>query len=148
VWLVELAALRDPVLVPGVVIATLALGEEPGEPGRPPPAPVERLVEFARDKNLLLLDNCEHLAAACAALAERLLRAAPGVTVLATSREVLGVAGEARWPVPPLAAPGPEGTGGSPEALASWDAVRLFVERAVLADPGSRLDAESGPAVA
>jgi predicted ATPase/DNA-binding SARP family transcriptional activator len=149
VWLVELAALRDPALVPGVVIATLGLGEEPGEPGHPPPAPAERLVEFARDKHLLLLlDSCEHLAAACAALAERLLRAAPGVKVLATSRELLGVAGEARWPVPPLAAPGPEETGGPPEALARFDAVRLFAERAALADPGFRLDAESGPAVA
>jgi hypothetical protein len=71
VWLVELAALRDLGLVAGVVIATLGLGEEPGEPGHPTPAPVERLVEFARDKHLLLLDSCEHLAAACAALAER-----------------------------------------------------------------------------
>jgi predicted ATPase/DNA-binding SARP family transcriptional activator len=149
VWLVELAALRDPGLVPGVVTAALGLGEEPGEPDRPPPAPLERLVEFARDKDLLLLlDSCEHLAAACAALAERLLRAAPGVKVLAASRELLGVAGEARWPVPPLAAPGPEETGGSPEALARFDAVRLFAERATLADPGFRLDAESGPAVA
>ncbi|HEX8133881.1 MAG TPA: BTAD domain-containing putative transcriptional regulator, partial [Actinomycetes bacterium] len=149
VWLVELAALRDPGLLPGVMTATLGLGEEPGEPGHPPPAPAERLVEFAHDKHLLLvLDSCEHLAAACAAVAERLLRAAPGVKVLATSREVLGVAGEARWPVPPLAAPGPEEIGGPPEALARFDAVRLFAERAALADPGFRLDAESGPAVA
>jgi predicted ATPase/DNA-binding SARP family transcriptional activator len=148
VWLVELAALRDPGLVPGVVIATLGLGEEPGEPGRPPPTPLERLVEFTRDKHLLLLlDNCEHLAAACAALAERLLRAAPGLKVLATSREVLGVTGEARWPVPPLATPGPEETSGPPEALARYDAVRLFAERAALADPGFRLDTDSGPAV-
>jgi len=149
VWLVELAALRDPGLLPEAVIAALGLGEEPGEPGRPQPAPVERLVEFAADKTLLLLlDNCEHLAGACAALAERLLRAAPGLKVLAASREVLGVAGEARWPVPPLAAPGPEEPDGSPEALARWDAVRLFAERAALADPGFRLDAAGGPAVA
>ena len=132
-----------------MVVAALGLSEEPGEPGRPPPAPLERLVEFARDKTLLLLlDGCEHLAGACAALAERLLRAAPGVKVLAASREVLGVAGETRWPVPPLAAPGLEEHGGSPEALARFDAVRLFAERATLADPGFRLDAESGPAVA
>jgi predicted ATPase/DNA-binding SARP family transcriptional activator len=149
VWLVELAALRDPGLLAGVVMATLGLGEEPGRAGGQQPAPVERLVEFTRDKHLLLvLDNCEHLAAACAALAERLLRAAPGVKVLAASREVLGVAGEARWPVPPLAAPGPEEDGGPPEALARFDAVRLFAERAALADPGFRLDTDSGPAVA
>jgi predicted ATPase/DNA-binding SARP family transcriptional activator len=151
-WLVELAAVRDPELVPGVVIATLGLGEEPGEPGGPggpPPAPLDRLVEFTGDKTLLLLmDNCEHLADACAALTERLLRTAAGVKVLAASREVLGVAGEARWPIPPLATPEPEETGGAPDALARWDAVRLFVERAALADPGFRLDGESGPAVA
>jgi len=94
------------------------------------------------------LDNCEHLADACGALTERLLRTAAGVRVLAASREVLGVAGEARWPIPPLATPAPEETGGAPDTLARWDAVRLFVERAVLADPGFRLDADSGPAVA
>jgi predicted ATPase/DNA-binding SARP family transcriptional activator len=149
VWLVELAAVRDPELVPDVVIATLGLGEEPAEPGRPRPAPLDRLVEFTRDKTLLLLlDNCEHLADACAALTDRLLRTAAGVTVLAASREVLGVAGEARWPIPPLATPTPEETGGAPDTLARWDAVRLFVERAALADPGFRLDADSGPAVA
>jgi hypothetical protein len=70
------------------------------------------------------------------------------VKVLATSREVLGAVGEALWPVPPLAVPGPEEAGGSPEALARFDAVRLFAERAALADPGFQLDAESGPAVA
>jgi predicted ATPase len=143
VWLVELAGLRDPELLPGVLMAALGLGEEPG---RPATAPVERLVEFARDKTLLLvLDGCEHLTAACAALAERLLRMAPGVKVLAASREVLGVVGEARWPVPPLAVPGADEPAGP---LIQWDAIRLFVERAELADSGFELDAENGPAVA
>jgi predicted ATPase/DNA-binding SARP family transcriptional activator len=148
VWLVELAALRDPGLLPEAAIAALGLGHEPGGRDGPEPPPLERLVEFVRDKALLLvLDNCEHLAAACAELAERLLRAAPGLKVLATSREVLGVTGEVRWPVPPLAVPEPEDAAPA-EALARYDAVRLFTERARLADPAFALDADNGPAVA
>jgi predicted ATPase/DNA-binding SARP family transcriptional activator len=157
VWLVELATLRDPAPLAEVVAATLGLDDEAAGPGGPPPA--ERLAEFVGDKGLLLvLDNCEHLVGACAELAQRLLRAGPGVRVLATSREVLGVAGEAVWPVPPLAVPddqaapedlaGPDADGAAPEALAGYDAVRLFVERAAAADPGFTLDAASAPAVA
>jgi predicted ATPase/DNA-binding SARP family transcriptional activator len=146
VWLVELAALRDPGLVPEAVIAALGIGEEPGVASGPLAAPVERLAEFVRDKGLLLvLDNCEHLAGACAELVERLLRGAPGLKVLATSREVLGVPGEVRWPVPPLAVPE---DAVAAEALAGFDAVRLFAERARMADPDFVLDADSGPAAA
>jgi predicted ATPase/DNA-binding SARP family transcriptional activator/tetratricopeptide (TPR) repeat protein len=162
VWLVELAALRDPALVGEVVAAALGLGEEAAEPGASPPAPAERLAGFVRDKALLLvLDNCEHLIGACAELVQGLLRAGPGVRVLATSREVLGVAGEAVWPVPPLAVPeaddevpadltlaGPEADGPAPEVLAGYDAVRLFAERAASADPGFALDAATAPVVA
>jgi len=170
VWLAELAAVGDPAVLAEVVGAALELREEPPEPGTTPPAPAERLAGFLRDKALLLvLDNCEHLVAACAELAGRLLRTAPGVRVLATSREVLGVAGEVVWPVPPLTVPrslGQAGPGGShwavpdpvpevatepgaaPEALAEYDAVRLFAERAAAADPGFALDATTAPAVA
>ena len=146
VWLVELAGLRDPGLLPEAVIAALGLGEEPGAAGGPRAAPAELLAAFVRDKSLLLvLDNCEHLAVACAELAERLLRGAPGLRVLATSREVLGVPGEMRWPVPPLAIPDDTA---APEALARFDAVRLFTERARMADPDFAIDPDSGPAVA
>jgi predicted ATPase/DNA-binding SARP family transcriptional activator len=163
VWLVELAALRDPAPLAEAVAAALGLDEEAVEPGTSPPSPPERLAGFVRDKALLLvLDNCEHLVGACAELAGRLLRAGPGLRVLATSREVLGVPGEAVWPVPPLAVPdaldddarggptppGPDGDGAATEALAGYDAVRLFVERATAADPGFTLDAASGPVVA
>jgi predicted ATPase/DNA-binding SARP family transcriptional activator len=168
-WLVELAAVRDPALLAEVVGTTVGLREEPPEPGTPPPAPAERLAEFLRDKALLLvLDNCEHLVAACAELVGRLLRTAPRLRVLATSREVLGVAGEVVWPVPPLAVPDPlpdpvdevaadpgaavlAGRGGdqaAPEVLAGYDAVRLFADRAAAADPGFALDAATAPAVA
>jgi predicted ATPase/DNA-binding SARP family transcriptional activator/tetratricopeptide (TPR) repeat protein len=117
VWLVELAAVGDPALLAEVVAAALGLGEEPGTPAPPPAA---RLAGFLRDKALLLvLDNCEHLAAACAVLVGRLLGAAPRVRVLATSREVLGVAGEVVWPVPPLTVPGEPGQAGPGGAQAA-----------------------------
>jgi predicted ATPase/DNA-binding SARP family transcriptional activator len=148
VWLVELAALADPALLPEVVTAALGLAEESARRDGPGPPALQRLAEFARDKRLLLvLDNCEHLVAACATLAERLLRAAPDLKVLATSREVLGVPGEVRWALPPLATPGP-GDATAAEALAGYDAVRLFTQRAQLADPGFALDADRAPAVA
>jgi predicted ATPase/DNA-binding SARP family transcriptional activator len=165
VWLVELAGLVDPALLAEVVVAVLGLVEEAGE-AVPAPAS-ERLAGFVADKALLLvLDNCEHLVGACAELAQRLLAAGPAVKVLATSREVLGVPGEVVWPVPPLAVPeapdpevvpdprgaatgpGPAGAADAPEALARYDAVRLFCERAAAADPGFILDAASAPAVA
>jgi len=148
VWLVELDALQDPGLLEEAIASAVGIGPEPGEAGGSPSAPAGRLVEFARDKALLLvLDNCEHLADACAQLAGRLLRAARGLKVLATSRELLGVPGEARWLVPPLAIPGPQDDSG-PETLVRYDAVRLFIERAQLADPGFTLDPERAPAVA
>jgi predicted ATPase/DNA-binding SARP family transcriptional activator len=163
VWLVELAAVGDPALLDEVVVAALGLRDEVAAPELPPPLAAERLAGFVRDKALLLvLDNCEHLVGACAELVQGLLRAGPGVRVLATSREVLGVAGEAVWPVPPLAVPdapdeevspdpslaGPETDGAAPEVLAGYDAVRLFVERAAAADPGFALDAANAPVVA
>ena len=102
--------LGDPALLAEVVVTALGLSEEAGNPRLPSPTPADRLAGFVGDKALLVvLDNCEHLAGACAELAGRLLRAGPGVRVLATSREVLGVPGEAVWPVPPLAVPGPGG---------------------------------------
>ena len=115
VWLVELAAVGDPGLLVEAVAASIGLDVEPGEPGAHRPSPLDRLGEFAGDKALLVvLDNCEHLVGACAELVGRLLRAGPRVRVLATSREVLGVPGEAsgrsrRWrsPTPPLRGPAP-----------------------------------------
>jgi predicted ATPase/DNA-binding SARP family transcriptional activator len=157
VWLVELAALREPALLGEAVAAVLGLEEVAG---RDIPPRAERLASFLPDKAMLLvLDNCEHLVEACAGLARRLLEAAPRLRVLATSREVLGVPGEVVWPIPPLALPAPDdesdagvagdaGQAAAPEALAGFDAVRLFVERASSADPGFVLDAASAPVVA
>jgi predicted ATPase len=86
---------------------------------------------------LLVLDNCEHLPGACAALTANLLGACPGLRVLATSREPLGVPGEAVFPLPPLAVP-PEGS--DPEALASSPAVRLFLARSGWPGRSARLN--------
>jgi len=78
---------------------------------------------------LLVVDNCEHLIEVVAGLADRLLDSCPGVRILATSREGLGVEGEAKWPVPPLSVPEQEHMS-SPKELEAYESVRLFVERA------------------
>src|SRR5262249_17232311 len=106
------------------------------------------LADALRPRHLLLvLDNCEHLLDACAGLADALLRACPGVQVLATSREALGIAGEAPTRVPSLALPAP---GGAPPftAVARSEAVGLFVARAAVAQPGFALAAANAAAVA
>ncbi len=100
VALVELAALADPALVPQAVAVALGLHEESQR------SPTTLLAEALRGKQMLLvLDNCEHLIVACAQLAQALLAACPGLQVLATSRESLGVAGETTWLVPSLSLP-------------------------------------------
>jgi predicted ATPase/DNA-binding SARP family transcriptional activator len=98
----------------------------------------------AGSRLLLVLDNCEQVVEPVAALAERLLQAAPGLRVLATSREPLGVPGEALWEVPPLALP----TAGGLGAARASSAVRLFAERAAAAAPGFVLDDSTAPVVA
>jgi hypothetical protein len=101
-WLVELAPLADPDLVPQAVAHALGVVDQPGQPL------VTTLVGALKGRRLLLVvDNCEHLLDACARLDEALLRACPGVRVLATSRELLNAAGEVAWRVPSLATPDP-----------------------------------------
>jgi predicted ATPase len=99
---------------------------------------------------LLVLDNCEHLVTACATLADRLLRACPDLTILATSREALGIAGETTWALAPLALPEPPRPGdpAAPGALPRCEAPRLFVERAQAAHPGFVLGERNAAAVA
>src|SRR4051794_4923455 len=100
VWLVELAGLADPALVPAATASALGLRLSSGRPG------IEELSAHLKDRHaLLILDNCEHLVAASAVLAEQLLAACPGLRVLATSREPLRVPGEVTWRVPSLALP-------------------------------------------
>jgi predicted ATPase len=139
-WFVDLAGVRD---AEGVAIAVAdVLGARKAR-GRPVLASVAAWL--ARKQLLLVLDNCEHLLPACATLVDAVLRTAPEVRVLATSREPLGVQGEQVQPLPPLSLPAPEVA--EPRQLLRFEAVRLFVERAVLAWPAFVLDETHAAAV-
>ena len=122
-WLVELAGLQDPELVTKSVMTSLGLRDESSR------WPVSRLIEYVASKRLLLvLDNCEHLLDACAVLADAILREAPSVRILATSRQPLGIAGETVVQVGPLSVPDDEGQ--LADRVAQSEAVALLVERA------------------
>jgi predicted ATPase/class 3 adenylate cyclase len=143
VWLAEFAPIADPALVPKTVASALNVPEQPGR------AMTETLVDALRPKALLLvLDNCEHLLAACRGLIAALLSTCPEVRILATSREGLGVPGEALWRVPSLSLPEDIFHLPPPEGLVLYDAVRLFVDRAVAAAQGFTVTSENAPAVA
>jgi predicted ATPase/DNA-binding SARP family transcriptional activator len=165
VWLVELASLADPARVPQAAATVLGVRQEPDDPL------IGTLTRVLREKQLLLvLDNCEHLVAACAQLAEALLRACSHLRILATSREALRVPGETRFRVPPLSLPplvesgklsvessgkvtGPpvsdlSGLHSQLPTLLTSDAVRLFVDRAALAAPTFALTADTASAIA
>jgi transcriptional regulator with XRE-family HTH domain len=139
VWLAELAPVRDPALVPDVVAAALGVRDQPGLPAAGAVARV-----LARQQLLLVLDNCEHVLGAAAQLCAGLLAACDDVRVLATSREPLAIAGEARYRLGPLTLPGPgEGTD-----AAGCESVALFADRAQRADARFALGGQTGPAVA
>ena len=142
VWLAELAPLNDGRLVAQAAASALGIMELAGSPV------IETLVRFVSDRTLLLiLDNCEHLLDACAALAKALLQSGRNVKILASSREPLHVAGEACYPVPPLAVPDAESQA-TPTALTECDAVRLFVDRATAVQPAFCVTDRNAPAVA
>ncbi|MDP4503427.1 ATP-binding protein [Nonomuraea turcica] len=131
VWLIELAALESPLLLVPTVMEKLEIQDRSVRP------PIEVLVDHLRDKEMLvLLDNCEHLLDECAAMVDTLMRAAPGLRILATSRQALGVAGERTMPLPTMSVPDADGAGPSAEAMGRSDAVRLFAERAKAVLPG------------
>jgi predicted ATPase len=140
--LVELDALDEGALVPGAVAEALDLQALRGE------AVVDALItELEPLRLLLVLDNCEHLIGAAAALVDSLLRGAPQLTVLATSREPLRVPGEVLFRVPSLGIPDP-GREEEPQALLGYEAVRLFVERACAVTGSFELAGETASAVA
>jgi predicted ATPase len=121
-WLVELASLQDPDLVPQTIARALGLRDVPDEPL------TATLQHALHDRQLLLiLDNCEHVVSACGDLVEHLLRVCPQLRVLTTSRERLALDGESIWAVPPLSLTAP---GASASHHLDSDAVRLFVKRA------------------
>ena len=129
VWYVDLAPITDPGVVPVTVARALGLPDQPGR------STMDTLLRFVRDRQMLVvLDNCEHLLDASAELVVALLGAAPGLTVLATSREPIGVAGEVSWRVPSL-------------SLAD-EAIELFADRARHARPDFAVTDDNAAAVA
>jgi non-specific serine/threonine protein kinase len=140
VLFVDLSSLTTAEMVGSQVAAAAGISEKSSRP------PIEQIIEkLPEGPWLLVLDNCEHVAVEAASLTELLLSRRADVSVLATGRQPLGVAGEVAWPVPPL--PFPDAVPGDPEALAGFDAIRLFVERAALKRPGYKLTALAAPAV-
>jgi len=141
VWWVDLASLSDPDLVAQAVARVMGVREVPGR------SLLGLLIEHLESgETLLVLDNCEHLIAACAALVDALLEGCPGLKVLTTSRESLRLHGEVSWLVPSLSVP--EEGARSSEYLARNEAVRLFAERARAVSPSFALADENAPAVA
>jgi len=129
VWLVDLAPLADPALVPVAVARALGLPDEAGR------STMERVTGYVGSRGaLVVLDNCEHLLDACAVLAEDLLRACPELVILATSREPVGAGGEATWRVPSLSQAG--------------EAVEFFADRARRAVPDFAVTSDNEAAVA
>jgi predicted ATPase/class 3 adenylate cyclase len=142
VWLVELASLSDPDLVPPTIAMALSVKEEAGR------TMTQSLTDHLKSKHLfLVLDNCEHLLDACARLSDTLVRSCPRVHILATSREGLGIAGETVYQVPSLSSPDPRRSQ-TPEGLSQYEAVRLFIERAEQVSPAFRVTSENAPALA
>ena len=148
VWLVELATITDPNLVPGAVAFTLNQRESPDKPI------YEVLVDYLRTRRvLIILDTCEHLVDAVASLADQITRSAKQVIILATSREILGISGEMALHCPNLALPEPGLLKNLTESerhfvLVSCEAVRLFAERSAVASPGFAITQEIAPMIA
>jgi predicted ATPase len=159
-WFADLAALTDAALVPQAVARALRVGESPGCPL------TDTLKEALVARQLLLvLDNCEHLIDECARLADALLSCCPHLSILATSRQALGLTGEITWPVSPLSLPprvdgqwlvvdgstksaptGPSTLNHPPSTVLQYEAIHLFVARAAAATAGFALDASTAAA--
>jgi predicted ATPase len=140
VWFVPLGELSDSALITETIAAAFGIHDQARRVGLP------KLAEYLRQRELLLvLDNCEHLIDNCAVVVDTLLRVAPRLRILATSREALRVDGEAVWRVAPLSAPA---SAEDPGSLNEYEAVRLFVERAGKAVPDFAITEENRSAVA
>jgi predicted ATPase/class 3 adenylate cyclase len=141
VWWTDLAPLSDPTLVSHAIAVALGVREQPDRPLE------QSLLGYLRPKRLLLvLDNCEHLVAACAAVADLLLRQCPDMRILTTSREGLGIAGETLYPVPPMTLP--ETDRPAPDALVQSEAVQLFADRAAALVPSFAVTERTAPLIA
>lgn len=141
-WLIELAPISDPALVPQTVLSTLGIREEPGK------RLTDTLTEYLKSKRMLLMfDNCEHLLSAVATLTDQILRHCPHVQVLATSREALGVHGEQTFRVPSMSMPDPARRY-TLEGLIQFESVKLFIERAVLSQATFEVTLQNAGAIA
>lgn len=157
VWFVDLAAIVDPELVPVGVANGLGLRTESSSAvdsrmaessAARPQGTVQRLKDYIRDRRMLVLvDNCEHLIGASAEIIDALLRGCPNLSILTTTREPLGVAGEATYRVPSLSVPTPKQSLG-PEDISQFEAIRLFVDRASLVQNEFALSHENASPVA
>jgi predicted ATPase/class 3 adenylate cyclase len=142
VWFVELSALTNPELIPKTILSAFGIVEQQGR------TVLQQLTDYLGEKQLLLvLDNCEHLIEACAKLADALLSHSHSLKILATSREALGVTGEASWHVPSLSLPDIQHLPAL-EQLTQYEAVQLFIERATLVQPNFSVTNDNAPFVA
>ncbi|MBK7474204.1 MAG: tetratricopeptide repeat protein [Betaproteobacteria bacterium] len=141
-WLAELAPLADPGLVAQTVATVLGLKEARGQ------SIAQTLCEHLNDKKLLLLlDNCEHLLDGCAQLVDTLVRRCPGVKILASSRQALGIAGEQIYRVPSLTLPDAKQTA-TQQSIRSFESVQLFIDRASLVRADFQVTDRNAPALA
>ena len=142
VWLVELASLSEPAFLPQSIMKVFDVKEVPKRNLE------DTLCDYLKDKEILIiLDNCEHLIEPCAKLTEKLLSSSPKLKIIATSREGLRCAGEQTHRVLSLEVPDPKSED-SPEALSQFEAVRLFIERALAVDSTFRVNNNNAPALA
>jgi predicted ATPase/DNA-binding SARP family transcriptional activator len=142
VWLVELAAVSEPALVIQTIADVFDVREQQTDPY------VDQVIDYLADRQVLLvLDNCEHLVDACAAVAQTLLTACPDLKIIATSRQPLRIPGEVVFRVPSLPVPDPLSVP-TPDDVESIDSVRLFVERAQAVVPTFALTTENASVVA
>jgi predicted ATPase/class 3 adenylate cyclase len=142
VWFVELAPILDPLLVPHTTAVAIGLRSEPQRPV------IDMLCDYLHEKKILIvLDNCEHLVDACARMADRILHTALDTRILASSREALGIGGEATYRVPSLELPDISNLP-TVESLSQYEAVKLFIDRAMSAVPTFTVTNSNAPAVA
>jgi predicted ATPase/class 3 adenylate cyclase/DNA-binding XRE family transcriptional regulator len=140
VWFIDLAPLTQPDLIGQTILSIFEIGEQQGKTAR------QTLADYLREKkSLLILDNCEHLIATCAELAESLLRTCLDLRILATSREALRIEGERLWEVPPLSFPNPSA---DTKNIGKYTAVQLFVDRALQVRPEFQLTVQNAPWIA
>ena len=155
VWLVELETLSDPLLIPRALASALGVSEKPGYPL------IDTLTDYLQSKQILIvMDNCEHLIEACVTLVASLLKSCPNLRILATSREVLGITGETAYRVPSLSLPDngnlttemedPSRDSGQAlvASLIQYEAISLFIDRAVAVQPTFTVTDHNAPAVA